>query len=158
MNIDEIGRIVGLMTKHNLTEFCIESEDLKLRLKRGGEPGTASALAAHQFVQPTVMETPGVADCSSSAADLAAGDEPEDNVLTINSPIVGTFYSATAPDVPQFVNVGDTVQEDTVVCIIEAMKVMNEVKAEQCGVIRRILIENATSVEYGQVLFELDPA
>ncbi len=158
MNIDEIGRIVELMTKYNLTEFCLESEDLKLRLKRGGETDPAGALPAHQFVQPTVMETPGVAECSASPADLAVVDEPDANVMTINSPIVGTFYSAPAPDVPQFVKVGDTVQEDTLVCIIEAMKVMNEVKAEQCGVIRRILLENATSVEYGQVLFELDPA
>jgi acetyl-CoA carboxylase biotin carboxyl carrier protein len=95
---------------------------------------------------------------AAAPAHDAAADDAAAPAATIASPIVGTFYAAPAPDAPPFVKVGDTVDADTVVCIVEAMKVMNEIKAEQCGVIRKVLVDNATPVEFGQPLFEIDPA
>jgi acetyl-CoA carboxylase biotin carboxyl carrier protein len=103
---------------------------------------------------------PAAAPAKASIEDAPAGAKtaPDDDRITITSPIVGTFYSAPAPDKPPYVKAGDSVDEDTVICIVEAMKVMNEIKAEVRGTVVRVLVENATSVEYGQPLFEIKPA
>ena len=149
MDIRKISQLAQLMSTHDLSEISIENADLKLLLKRGR---LAEALA-------TPLLT--AAGTSVPAAALAAGSTtpaPPAAVATIASPIVGTFYSAPAPDAPPFVRPGDKVEPETVVCIVEAMKVMNEVKAEVSGVIRRVLVENGTPVEFGQPLFELEPA
>jgi acetyl-CoA carboxylase biotin carboxyl carrier protein len=103
-------------------------------------PAPAMALAA-----------PSAPAAAAPTADAQADDLGE----TIDSPIVGTFYAAPSPDADSFVKVGDTVSADTVVCIVEAMKVMNEIKAEKSGVIKRVLVDNATPVEFGQPLFEI---
>ncbi len=153
MNIKEIAGVAELMTKHDLTEFIIESEELKLIIKRGGKDiGTPVYMAA-----PAAAVAAQAAGAAASAADTG-GVAAKKEVIgeTINSPIVGTFYSAAAPGSPAFVKAGDEVNEETVVCIVEAMKVMNEIKAEKRGRIKRVLAENATPVEYGQPLFELE--
>ena len=154
MNIDEITRIAELMTAHNLAEFVIESPEIKLSLKRsGGHAETTVPVVPAPVAAPasaTHMPDPAVVPAAAVAA------KPAEKIISIDSPIVGTFYLAPAPDAPPFVKVGDKVNEDTVVCIVEAMKVMNEVKAEKRGVIRRVLVENAKPVEFGQPLFELD--
>jgi acetyl-CoA carboxylase biotin carboxyl carrier protein len=152
MNIEEITRIAELMTAHDLAEFVIESPEVKLSLKRSrggadGSVGTAPAV----YVAPTV---PAVAAPPAAPAPAA----PAVKAITIDSPIVGTFYAASAPDAAPFVKAGDRVTEETVVCIVEAMKVMNEIKAEKAGVIQKVLVENGKPVEYGQPLFELEPA
>ena len=143
-NIDEIKTIVELMSQHDLTEFKIEADEMHLCIRRGSE-------------QPvTLMQAPAVAPAPVAAsAPVAAPETATEEPLgeTIDSPIVGTFYGAPSPDSPNFVKVGDTVTPETVVCIVEAMKVMNEIKAEKSGVIKDILVSNAQAVEYGQPLF-----
>ena len=148
MNIDEITRIAELMTAHDLTEFLVEGQDLKLSLRRSRkevEPVAAPAAVAVAAAAPVAL----AAAPAAPAAPAALG-------VTIDSPIVGTFYAASSPDAKPFVKAGDTVTEETVVCIIEAMKVMNEIKAEKRGVVRKVLVENAKPVEFGQPLFELE--
>lgn len=152
MNIDDITRIAELMTAHDLAELVIESPEIKLSLKRSagaGEP-PAPVVAA-----PVVIPTP-VARAVEPPPESAASTRRPEKVVSIDSPIVGTFYSSPAPDAPPFVKAGDKVTEETVVCIVEAMKVMNEVKAEKRGVIRRVLIETGKPVEFGQPLFEIE--
>lgn len=154
MKLDEIQKIAEMMTDHDLTEFLIESDEMKLSIKRGTAPAAAPQGTA--FVAPPAS-APQAASSPSSAAEPPPS-ESESEHATINSPIVGTFYAAPAPDADTFVKVGDDVSDDTVVGIVEAMKVMNEIKAEQRGTIRRVLVENGTPVEYNQPLFEIDPA
>jgi acetyl-CoA carboxylase biotin carboxyl carrier protein len=138
MNTDEIARLAEIMEDRELTEILVETEELKLKLTRSCPPAPAAAPAA------------------ASAQAQVGDEEPEGPCIC--SPIVGTFYAAPAPDAAPFVTPGDQVEVDTVVCIVEAMKVMNEICAEKPGVIRRMLVENATPVEYGQPLFEIEPA
>ena len=152
MKIEEIKTIVQLMSEHDLTEFNVEAEEMRLCIKRGGEQ---IVQIAHQPAVSPIHPAPMPAAAPHPQNSAQNEDSSEESGETITSPIVGTFYSAPAPDQPAFVKVGDTVTPDTVVCIVEAMKVMNEIKAEKSGVIKKILIENAQPVEFGQPLFLL---
>ena len=138
---------MNLMKEHDLAEFELQEEGFRIAVKR--QTGSPAVVATPQPLPPPV----------APAAAPAAPEEspPESNLVEIKAPIVGTFYRAPAPDAEPFVSVGDTVNKDTVVCIVEAMKVMNEIKAETDGVIRKILVENATPVQFGQVLFLVEP-
>lgn len=148
MKIEEIKTIVKMMSDNDLTEFKIEAEEYNLCIKRGNDKTQVfTAMPA------AVAAAPAAAPAAPAAAVPAVSAEPEN---TIDSPIVGTFYSSPSPEAPNFVSVGDKVTADTVVCIVEAMKVMNEIKAEKAGVIKEILIENSTPVEYGQALFVIE--
>ena len=150
MKLDEIREIVKMMSEHDLTEFKIESEDTHLCLRRGSEISGVPV--------PQVIQTPAPIAPPSSAAPVTEDTSPAstDNRETIDSPIVGTFYRASSPDSEAFVEVGTKVEPETVVCIVEAMKVMNEIKAEKSGVIKEILVENAQAVEFGQPLFVIE--
>jgi acetyl-CoA carboxylase biotin carboxyl carrier protein len=156
MEIEKIKTIVELMSDHDLTEFKIESDDMHLCIRRGGVSSHAAIGTATPppmpAVAPAVVQTTvqAAADAAAEAAVAAAKRE------TIDSPIVGTFYRAGSPDAEAFVKVGSKVNPDTVVCIIEAMKVMNEIKAEKSGTIKEILVENARPVEFGQPLFVIE--
>ncbi|OPZ28752.1 MAG: Biotin carboxyl carrier protein of acetyl-CoA carboxylase [Lentisphaerae bacterium ADurb.BinA184] len=158
MNIDEIGRIAKVMKDYDLSEFSLEGEDVKLLMKRGGAVPVAAAAAP----LPVVVSAAGVGAAPATAPAVAVPEsrpaEPAAVAETIASPLVGTFYRAPSPDARPFVKEGDRVTAETVVCIVEAMKVMNEVKAEKAGTIRKVLVQNATPVQFGQPLFELDPA
>lgn len=158
MKIDEIKTIVKLMSEHDLTEFKIEAEEMRLCIKRGSE--TTQVIAAPHVVQAAPVAAPAAASAASAAAPAAApaADAAKSTAgkNTIDAPIVGTFYRSPSPEAPSFVKVGDKIQADTVVCIIEAMKVMNEIKAEKSGVVKEILVENASPVEYGQPLFVIE--
>lgn len=148
MEIKEIKRIVELMKDNDLTEFSIKDENFELAMKRGtGEP---------QVVYATPVAAP-VASAAPVAAPATVPADEDDGLIEIPSPIVGTFYRKPAPDADNFAQVGTEVSEDSVVCIIEAMKVMNEIKAEVKGVIRKILVDDATPVQYGQPLFLVEP-
>ncbi len=155
MKIEEIKTIVKLMADNDLTEFKIEAEEYNLCIRRGSnQPAVVSApQVIAQPAAPLYQPLPAPVASVPAAPAAAAPAVPAAKVETIDSPIVGTFYLAPSPEAPQFVKVGDTVTADTVVCIIEAMKVMNEIKAEKSGVIKEILVSNATPVEYGQSLF-----
>lgn len=149
MQIEEIRAIVEMMSKHNLSEFKVEAEDMRLSLKRGIPGNTTVSFASQPMMQmPQQVAAP--------AATTIAPAAPAVKQTTIDAPIVGTFYTAASPDTPSFVKVGDKVAPETVVCIIEAMKVMNEIKAEKTGTIKEILVKNAQSVEYGCPLFVIE--
>lgn len=155
MKIEEIKTIVKLMSENDLTEFKIEAEDMHLCIKRGGQNAnpiiaqTLSPVVAAPAAAP-VAAAPAAAPAAPAAPAAAPAGE------TIDSPIVGTFYRSSAPGVDAFVKIGSKVEPDTTVCIIEAMKVMNEIKAEKSGVIKEILAENGQPVEYGQPLFVIE--
>lgn len=150
MEIKEIKRIVELMKDNDLTEFSIKDDNFELAMKRGsGEPQVVYATA------PVAAPVAGTAPVATPAAAVPVDED--DGLVEIPSPIVGTFYRKPAPDADVFAQVGTEVTEDSVVCIIEAMKVMNEIKAEVRGVIRKVLVDDATPVQYGQPLFLVEP-
>jgi len=158
MKIDEIRTIVQLMSEHDLTEFKIEGEDMHLCIRRGGHANGHSVITQNMIPQTSVVP---MQERLTDTKNLAIREEPpkiENPVSknTIDSPIVGTYYKAPTPEAEPFVKVGSKVTPDTVVCIIEAMKVMNEIKAEKTGIIKEILVENAQPVEFGQPLFALE--
>jgi acetyl-CoA carboxylase biotin carboxyl carrier protein len=146
MDLDRIQELLKLMEKHGLGELELEDKDLKVRLKKATT--AAQVQAAVQSAVPAAA-----AAAPSAAAGAPAAEEYPPNSHVITSPIVGTFYRAPTPDAEMFVDIGDPVDADTVVCIVEAMKVMNEVKAEVPGTILKSLVENGKPVEYGQPLF-----
>lgn len=158
MDLERIKTVVALMQEHDLSEFAIEEKDFKLQLKRGTPPPPVVMAAPGMAPAMTPMMVPAAAPAAPAAPAAAPvpAAAPEDSLTPIPSPLVGTFYRATSPDADPFVQVGSRVNKDTVVCIIEAMKVMNEIKAETGGIIKRILVENATAVQYGQPMFLIE--
>ena len=154
MDIREIKKLIEVMKDNDLAEFELEDQGFRLAVKRRtGAEGPYAVVAA-----PAAAQLPVMMPAAAPAAAAPAAKEDEDaGLLSISAPIVGTFYRSPAPDADAFVTVGQEIDENTVVCIIEAMKVMNEIKAECRGVIRKILVENATAVQFGQVLFKVEP-
>ena len=143
IDLEGIKKLLALMDEHDLVELEMEQADMAVRLKKRGSEIEAVAVPA----VPTV---------SAQAAAPAA--EAEEELIEIKSPMVGTFYSAPSPDAEPFVKVGDTINEDTVVCVIEAMKVFNEIRAEVNGTITRACVSSGASVEFGQSMFLVRPA
>jgi len=158
VDLKDIKAIIDLMRKNSITEFELEKEDFKIRLKRGSNGGGAtlapfdeSALVGLPAGQPQVVPLP-------TPAVPAPAPAPVPNEQDIKSPMIGTFYRAPSPESAPYVEVGSEVNPDTVVCIIEAMKVMNEIKAEVKGVVTQVMVENAKPVEFGQPLFKVRPS
>jgi len=149
MELEQIKAIIEMMKENDLSEFSMESNGLKIRIKRGPE-GVQQAVTAPP---PALVVAPTPPPGPAPAVQAA----PTTDTRFITSPMVGTFYRAPSPDSPPYVEVGSEVDEDTVVCIVEAMKVMNEIKAECKGVITEVLAENAKPVEFGQKLFAVRP-
>lgn len=154
MDLKAIKQVVELMKRSELSEFELEEEGFKLRLTRKGNeaPQVIQAVAA-PAAQPLANAAPAAVP---AATESTPAEDP--NLSTITSPMVGTFYSAASPESPSFVKVGQKTDADTVVCIIEAMKVMNEIQAELSGTIVECLVENGQAVEYGQPLFKVKKA
>lgn len=150
MDMDRIKTVIDLMCEHDLTEFAIQEEDFKLSLKRGGAVQLVPAVPA----APSPAAAPAAA--APTAAPAPAEAAPQEDLTPIESPLVGTFYRASSPDAEPFVSVGSTVSKNTVICIIEAMNVMNEIKAETSGVIKKVLVENGTAVQFGQPMFLIE--
>jgi acetyl-CoA carboxylase biotin carboxyl carrier protein len=148
-DIKEIKTIIDLMKKNDLSVFEIEKEGFRLKLQRGPSGQAAAAGLLPMAVPPKAAPT---APEAAPALPKAIESVPLKEIV---SPMVGTFYRAASPDAPPFVDVGKTVTEETVVCIIEAMKVMNEIKAETSGVIAEVVAENGKPVQFGQVLFKV---
>lgn len=161
--LKEIRQIVDLMSKNDLSVFHMENGAFKIKLRRGCDIEAAKDLLskmpmAHTTVSAApapVAAAPAVYPAPVAAPAAASAPAEEAHGPTINSPMVGTFYRASGPDEKPYASIGDVVDENTTVCIIEAMKVMNEIKAEARGTIARILVDDAKPVQYGQPLFEL---
>ena len=161
MDVKEIRRLLEGLAATDVREFTYDTGDYKLTVKRGAEqapvvtyaPAPVSAPAAVASAAP--VAAPAATQASEvPAAALSAGPK----LVDILAPIVGTFYASPSPDAPQFVKVGDRVTAGTVLCIIEAMKLMNEIEAETAGIVREASVSNGDPVEYGQVLFRIEPA
>ncbi len=145
MELKDIKTLIDLMKKNDLSVFKMEKEGFKITLKKG-----------HDF-QPIISAPPAAmlpaAPAAASQPAAVESDAPSGKEIT--SPMVGTFYSQSSPETPPYVSVGQEVTADTVVCIIEAMKVMNEIKAEQAGIITDVLVESGKAVQFGQPMFRL---
>jgi acetyl-CoA carboxylase biotin carboxyl carrier protein len=152
MNLNLLEQITRLMTENDLNTVDLRDGDKRVILKRGAPIGSMPLAGfANQYAPPP--PTSGASAGSSTAAPV----DENANLLSIKSPMVGTFYASSSPDSKAFVSVGSTIDEDTDVCIIEAMKVFNNIKAECKGTIAKILVENGATVEFGQVLFLVKP-
>lgn len=152
-DLKKIKDLVGLMVENDLVEIEIIDGDNKILLKR--PQSSHPIITGMPMVAPAAYPMQAPAQIAPVAP--AAGPAQEENLIDIKSPIVGTFYSAPSPDSDPYVKVGADVNTETVICIIEAMKVMNEIKAETVGTIARIMVANGQAVEYGQVLFKVRP-
>lgn len=156
MNLKEIKEILALMQEHNLYEMEIEKEGMKLRLKKGESARPVAEAMYHPF--PLAAPAAGVpvagAKAGGASAESGPAALPENRVL-VRSPMVGTFYAAPAPDQPNYVSVGKKIEPGDVLCIVEAMKLMNEIKAEVAGVVEEILVTSGQAVEFDQPLFKI---
>ncbi len=153
-DVRKIRRLVELMKEHDLTEIDLRQGDTRIQLRRGSQ---GNVIVSGGVVPASTQFSVNTGDNSSPPAPSAAKEESADEQLAvITSPMVGTFYAAPDPNSPPYVKVGDSVSSDTTVCIIEAMKVFNEIPAGMSGKIAAVLVENGEPVEYGQPLFKVD--
>ena len=155
MDLKDIKAIIDLMKKNSINEFELERQDFKIKLKRGhAGGGSGEDMGALYLPQSGVpLSLPG----QSAVPVPSSPPAPVSNELEIKSPMVGTFYRAPSPESAPYVEVGTEVNPETVVCIIEAMKVMNEIKSEVRGVITQILLDNSKPIEFGQPIFKVRP-
>jgi acetyl-CoA carboxylase biotin carboxyl carrier protein len=149
LNLDEIRELAELVNEHGFTDFEFENENIRVRLSK---QVNTPVYAAPQMAAPVQAAPAAVPAAAAESAPATAADE-DAGLHKITSPIVGTFYRSPAPDKPSYVSEGTVVSPETVVCIVEAMKLMNEIQAEASGEIVKIYVENGAPVEYGQPLF-----
>ena len=159
MNLDDINKILDLMREHDLAEFELERDGLKIRVRKGGQqvavaPATMVPVAMPAAPAVAMAAVPAPVAAPSGVVPIEAAEGVE--LAVIKSPIVGTFYRSSEPGAPSFVEVGDQVKRGQVLCIIEAMKLMNEIEADFDGVVKDILVENEQPVEYDQPLFVIE--
>jgi len=153
MDIKQIQDLIRFVSKSGVNEVSIEQKDFKITIKTN----EAVLQAAVPVAQHIAMPAAPVQAIAPAAAPAPAAAEPAANYVTIKSPMIGTFYRSASPEKPMFVNVGDEVKHGSVVCIIEAMKLFNEIESEVSGRIVKILVDNASPVEYDQPLFLVEP-
>ena len=163
MDLKQIKQIIDLMKRSELTEFAVEEEGFKLKICRGvnGVPVVTSNVgspAPYPVLPDTAAASSAAAAAALAASSQNGGDKEDPSITYIKAPMVGTFYRAPSPESPPFVEVNAKVSENSVVCIIEAMKIMNEIQAEVKGTVVEILVENGQPVEYGQRLFKIKQA
>lgn len=151
MDLKDIKAIIDLMKKNSISEFELERQDFKIRLKRGPNGGM------HSGADEGALVYAGQHALGALPTQVTLPPPNATSDLEIKSPMVGTFYRAPSPESANYVEIGSEVNADTVVCIIEAMKVMNEIKAEIKGVITQVLVDNAKPIEFGQPLFKIRP-
>lgn len=160
MDVKDIKKLLESMTESGVNELSFETGDFKLSVKRGADLSPQISLAQAPQVAPEVQPqaaAPTSQEPTPTQAEAPA-PVPTSNYKEVTAPIVGTFYASSAPDAPPYVKVGDRVDKGAVLCIIEAMKLMNEIEAEVAGTVAEILVNNEEPVEYGQVLFRIDPS
>ena len=155
MELKDIKELLALIRKNDLSEFSLEQEGFKITLKRGFEAQqlTTGLSYGPQLIGSGQLQLPSAGQ--GAPAQLAQAAAQSETLRDLPSPMVGTFYAAASPDAPPFASVGQHITPDTVICIIEAMKVMNEIKSEVSGTIVEIVAENGKPVQYGQPLFRL---
>lgn len=158
MDLKEIQTLIKFISESGVDEVDIEKKDFKISIRK------AAPVIAQQVVQATIPVQPAAPAVAAPAAERPAAPAaeipaaPDANLITIKSPMIGTFYRASSPDKPDFVSVGSEIKPGQVVCIVEAMKLFNEIESEISGKIVKILVDNATPVEYDQPLFLVEPA
>jgi acetyl-CoA carboxylase biotin carboxyl carrier protein len=165
MNQKELKELIDFLIEKDISEFELERGDVKVRIKRGGD--SSAPIIAHSMPLPmaTVAMAPSSAPAGHSSPAPASTPPPapakpaveEEELHQVKSPIVGTFYEAPAPGAPPFVKPGDQVATGQVLCIIEAMKLMNEIESDASGEVVKVLVNNGQPVEYGQALFAIRP-
>ena len=157
--------MINFISNSGLDEVKLETEEIKLHVKRKGDPvyvessstTAPAAPVASAAQQPEAQQQPAAEPKPAEKPAAESKEADEDRYVAVKSPMIGTFYRASAPDDPAFVSVGDSVREGSVVCIVEAMKLFNEIESEVSGKIVQVLVENASPVEYDQPLFLVDP-
>ncbi|QNO15667.1 acetyl-CoA carboxylase biotin carboxyl carrier protein [Alkalicella caledoniensis] len=158
MKSEEILKIIEALGKTDLTEFSLEQKDFVLKMGKG----TTQVIREAEIVRqaPTTIESVASQPVPAEPQKveiLAKAEESQDNLIKVTSPMVGTYYQSPSPEAPAFVKVGDSIEKGDVLCIIEAMKLMNEIEASEKGKIVKVLVENGELVEYGQTLFLIEP-
>jgi len=162
MDLKEIQNLIKFVAKSGASEVKLEMEDIKITIKTGGEEGTTIVqqmpMAAAPLLQAAapVTSAPVVVESATPVADNSGSDDSK--YITVKSPIIGTMYRKPSPDKPMFVEVGQTIAEGDVLCIIEAMKLFNEIESEVSGKIVKILVDDSSPVEFDQPLFLVDPS
>ena len=156
MNLDEIKQLIEFIKSHELSEFELEQDGVKIRIKSGQQVVAMQHMPAPMPVMAAPPPVAAPAAPSASAPAAAPADEGGE-VAIVKSPIVGTFYRANEPGAKPFVSVGDTVRKGQVLCIIEAMKLMNEIDSEYDGEVVSVYVENGQAVQYGERLFSIKP-
>ncbi|MEN9369717.1 MAG: hypothetical protein RI952_582 [Bacteroidota bacterium] len=158
MDIKEIQELIKFVAKSGVSEVSIDRKDFKLTIKaQGNAPALINMQAAPVQVAASPAPVAVAAGAAPAAATPAAAPAENANLITIKSPMIGTFYRSGSPDKPAFVNVGDKIGPGNVLCVIEAMKLFNEIEAEISGKIVKILVDNASPIEYDQPLFLVEP-
>ncbi len=152
LDIRKLKELVRLMVNNDLTELDLRDAEEQVTLRRHGPGGAPQVVTA-----PAAITSSAPADPAVSGA-TAVAEAPDLDLATIDSPMVGTFYAAPNPDSPPFVNVGDPIGPETVVCLVEAMKIFNEIKAECSGIIEKVMVSSGESVEFGQPMFKVRPS
>ncbi len=155
MDLTDIKKIMELMDDHGLSHFQFEKEDFNLKLKKGSDLEDLQKVIGSLPAAPPVAAAPVPSAAAAPVAASSAATEAPPAGEEITSPMVGTFYRKPNPESPDFVNVGDTISEGQTICIIEAMKVMNEIKAEKSGTITEICVDDSESVQFGDLLFRI---
>jgi acetyl-CoA carboxylase biotin carboxyl carrier protein len=158
VDLDQVEKLLDFMSAHGLEEFEYERGGLHIRLRKGASGIARAALSSVSEVQAPPAHGSARADSGETHRAAAPAPAPVEELHIVKSPIVGTFYGAPSPDAPPFINPGDTVREGQVLCIVEAMKLMNEIEADASGEVVGVLAENGQPVEYGQPLFSIRSA
>ena len=155
MNLKELKELIDMLKNTDISELEIERSGTKVRLRKGGDVTFHPAMPRMEY-PPAAIVAPSTAEPDRTSGGAVA--PPPSNEIKITSPIVGTFYRASSPDKPPYAEVGTVVKKGQILCIIEAMKLMNEIESETAGKVVQVLVDNGQPVEYGQVLFVIEPA
>jgi len=156
MNLKEIENLIQFVQKSGVSEVSLEQKDFKITIRTFHIQSTPAPV--HQVVHAPVMTAAPVSPSPSAATPAPKAGDDDSKYVVIKSPMIGTFYRSATPEKPAFVNVGDEIKSGKVLCIIEAMKLFNEIESEMSGKIVKVLVDNATPVEYDQPLFLIDPS
>ena len=154
MEYEDLKKLIELLQDSDITELQLEKDGTKVRLKR---EKLLSSFDLGAFTRPPAAPAPPVQSAGEAEAASVEAEEDSHRLVTITAPLVGTFYRSSTPDADSFVEVGDRVKKGQVICIVEAMKLMNEIESESDGQILKILVENGQPVEYGEPLFLVEP-